>query len=117
MNVFALPLPPTTNGLYKNITRGRARSERYNAWRKSAGWELIAQKPDRMAGPVVINYEITTKATGDPDNYLKALNDILVTHRIIEGDGPNIVKRIDVKLSSDVERGVRVTIKSVGESA
>lgn len=110
MNVFALPLPPTVNGLYKNITRGRACTPRYTAWRKSAGWELVTQRPERMTGPVVINYEITNKAKGDPDNYLKALNDILVTHRIIEGDGPNIVKRINVKLSSDVERGVRVTI-------
>ncbi|MGD9725281.1 MAG: hypothetical protein AB7R40_23470 [Nitrospiraceae bacterium] len=111
MNVFALPLPPTTNGLYKNIPRGRALTSRYKSWRKSAGWELITQSPKRMTGPVIINYEITTKAKGDPDNYLKALNDILVAHRIIEGDGPNIVKQIDVKLSNEVARGVRVTIK------
>jgi len=110
-----LSLPPTVNGLYKNIKRGRARTPRYNAWRTSAGWQLMAQRPERLIGPVVISYAISSKAKGDPDNYLKALNDLLVSYQVIEGDTPKTVRKIDVKVCSEVKEGVRVTIIPVSQ--
>lgn len=108
---FDLPLPPSTNGLFKNNRRrGRVKTPRYEAWIEEAGWKLIIQRPPRSIGPVEIKYEIGSKARGDIANYEKATTDLLVRHQIIEGDGPTIVKGLTLSQSVAVE-GVRVTIK------
>jgi len=87
--VVELPLPPSINALWRS-SRGRVhRSRRYLSWLKEAGWELVLQKPKRIAGPVAI-----AVAAGRPDRRkrdldniaTKAVLDLLTAHGIVADD-------------------------------
>ena len=106
--VIALELPPSINALWRS-SRGRVhRSKRYRDWQRSAGWELVAQRPARIAGPVAIRIAVgpPDRRRRDIDNIGKALLDRLVAHQVIEDDA------MVVKLITAVPAGiVRVTIE------
>jgi Holliday junction resolvase RusA-like endonuclease len=54
MSTITLPLSPRANCSWRS-NRGRAhRSKRYTAWRRTAGWELVAQRPTRITGAVSV---------------------------------------------------------------
>lgn len=113
--VFTLSRPPTTNELWFNNARGgRSRTQKYNAWRKNAGWEILAQKVHKFIEPVSIAYDMEDAGKFDTDGLLKALNDILVTQRIIPADTRAIVRSITLRWS-DLVTGVRVTIRPAVE--
>jgi Holliday junction resolvase RusA-like endonuclease len=96
------------NNMHDNIPgRGRVTSNEYRIWKDLAGWELLNQHPRKIKGPVALQYEFK-KGRADLGNLEKACTDLLVTHGVIEGDGPNIVREIWLAWS-DVE-GVRVTV-------
>lgn len=41
---FRLPAPPSTNNLYRNVSRkGRVKTAAYKAWCEYAGWDVKAQ--------------------------------------------------------------------------
>ncbi len=82
---FILPKPPSTNTLYINIGRGRAKSQRYKSWIEWAGLSLNAQASKQITGPVAITIKLN-KGTGDLANYEKAIVDLLVRHKCIEDD-------------------------------
>ena len=94
-----LPIPPSGNNLFPSSKRGgRFISPRYRAWRKEAG--LMLRGAVGMRGPVVLEYLFEDGATrADLGNLEKAVTDLLVTHRIIEGDGPAIVRSITLAWS------------------
>jgi hypothetical protein len=53
-DAIELPLPPSTNRLWR-AGRGRVyRSKRYMSWCRDAGWELNLQHPARTTGAVVV---------------------------------------------------------------
>jgi len=113
-----LPTPPTVNNLFgNNKYGGRYTIPKYAEWQRDAGWTLIHKKPPRVIGPVTIRILLNSKVRGDPDNYSKALLDLCVKHKIIEGDGPTIVRSVNISLSSDLNKGVRVIIEPVKEAA
>lgn len=86
---ITLPLPPSTNALYRNVAkRGRVKTERYNTWLQAAGWALKEQKPGKVEGPYCL-----WLYCGKPDNRRrdlanleKAVSDLLVAHKIVEDD-------------------------------
>ena len=99
--IIDLPPPPSVNGLYRNTTaaeqaywvarghkkRSRVKTDRYRTWLSAAGWDIKAQHP----APVRGRYDLTvTVAEGasksDLGNLIKATEDLLVAHHIIDDD-------------------------------
>lgn len=115
MSTFTLPMPPSVNGLWANSRNGgRFRTQKYDSWIYEAGAEIMRQRPAKVAGPVVLSYEVEEpkgKRKFDLGNREKALTDLLVSHRIIEADDNTCVREIKLKWSPDVE-GVRVNVAS-----
>jgi crossover junction endodeoxyribonuclease RusA len=88
MSTLDLPLPPSTNRLWR-AGRGRVyRSKRYMSWCRDAGWELNLQRPSRLTGAVVVTIAAgkPDKRRRDIDNLAKSTLDLLVAHQVIEDD-------------------------------
>lgn len=91
-----LPLPPSTNKLWKPINDGpsaRTVSSRdYRAWQKLAGGEIIAQRPKWAARSLPFDWsysvliELPVAMKGDVANREKALTDLLVRALIVPDD-------------------------------
>lgn len=113
---FTLPIPPSVNNLYVNSSRGRFRSQKYDEWIHEAGWEIKRQHPPRIKGPVKLSFEFEepkTKRPADVSNLIKAPEDLIVKHGIIEADHNGIVRKVSAEWSSEIE-GMRVTIEPQG---
>jgi Holliday junction resolvase RusA-like endonuclease len=111
--VIALPMPPTTNNLFCGNGKLRYKSSEYKSWVRNAGNCLNAQRPPLMAGKVTILIEVEepkTKIRQDVANREKAVTDLLVSHRVIQGDDQRFVRELVLRWAQ-VE-GVRVTIRS-----
>jgi Holliday junction resolvase RusA-like endonuclease len=114
MTIINLPFPPSVNNLFINGKHGRFRSQRYDSWIQEAGNEILRQRPSKMLGPVILTFEFQEgrdKRKRDISNLIKAPEDLLVKHGIIEADDGSIVREIKLKWSAEVE-GVRVTVAS-----
>jgi crossover junction endodeoxyribonuclease RusA len=110
--IIDLPFPPSTNGLFANVAgKGRIRSDRYRQWANAAGWELKSQKPKKVSGPVSIAIYVEEKRDRkrDIDNLAKGPLDLLVSHRIIDGDDIKTIRRVSLEWSKSVS-GCRVAI-------
>jgi crossover junction endodeoxyribonuclease RusA len=111
--VIHLPMCPTTNNLFSGNGRRRYRSEEYTAWIKEAGWRLNAQRPPLMAGKVILLIEVEEPKTArrqDVANREKAVTDLLVSHRVIQGDDQRFVRELTMRWA-DVA-GVKVTVRA-----
>ena len=92
MIILSLPMPPSTNSLYRNVPgRGRAKTERYRTWLRAAGNELLAQRVGIQ--PIQGAFTLTIllprskrRAAMDASNYIKATEDLLVRHSLIDDD-------------------------------
>ena len=104
-----LPLPPSTNHLFPGHKK-RHHSAEYKEWIRTAGWELKLQKPRPVPGKVMLAIEVREPTTGRSDlsNRIKALEDLLVTHGIIQGDDQRYVRRITIEWAQI--NGIKVTI-------
>lgn len=108
-----LPFPPSTNNLYENLRRGgRRRSDDYEAWIEDAGKALISQRPKAISGPVELAFylEDSNRTRGDCTNRVKAPEDLLVSHGVIEGDQKRFVRCVTVKWDVHT-KGCRVSIR------
>jgi crossover junction endodeoxyribonuclease RusA len=112
MSTIDLALPPSLNRLWRS-NRGRVhRAAPYVSWLRTAGWELLTQRPASLTGNVRI-----TIAAGRPDrrrrdidNLNKAVLDLLVSHGVIEDDSK--VVTLTSSWDPDVPAGrVHVAIK------
>jgi Holliday junction resolvase RusA-like endonuclease len=111
MTVYNIPLPPSVNNLYFNLSRGgRAKTERYRNWIASARWSLLAQKARPIVGQVRLTILVNHKSRADLENHAKATIDLLVAHGILEDDCKKFVRGISLEWSPEVE-GVRVIIE------
>lgn len=109
MLVIGLPLPPSTNRLWRQ-GRGRVyRSEQYERWTKQVGQELMIARVRPIQGPVKIAIDVSVKSRKDLDNHGKPVIDSLVKFGIIEGDDKKIVKSVSLKWDASV-KGIRVTV-------
>jgi Holliday junction resolvase RusA-like endonuclease len=111
--VICLDLPPSTNNLFATGATGRRfKSAEYTDWIEEAGWRLNAQRPRPIAGKVALLIDVEepkTKIRQDCTNRVKAVEDLLVSHGIIEGDDQRYVREVTVRWAP-VE-GVRVTVR------
>jgi crossover junction endodeoxyribonuclease RusA len=116
---IALPLPPSTNKLWRRSGKRVYLDARYVAWRRTAGWELQAQRPDRFppGAQVAVTVKVgKAKRARDLDNLSKAICDILQAHRIVANDRDIT----DIRLTWDagVEPGkVLVELRGIERSA
>lgn len=108
MLTLQLPFPPSTNNLFLNAKRkGRVITKAYEGWRDVAGWNLKAQLPERMIGPVWVHITLHSpdNRIRDVDNYIKAPLDLLVEHQVIEADNKDVVRRITCQWEDDGPKG------------
>jgi Holliday junction resolvase RusA-like endonuclease len=107
-----LPAPPSTNGLYRNVSgKGRVRTDRYATWANAAGWQINLQKPGKIAGKVELDIYVQRQRSGsDISNRIKAIEDLLVTMGVIDDD--KNVERVSI-CWADVN-GCTVTISPAG---
>jgi Holliday junction resolvase RusA-like endonuclease len=83
-----LPTPPSVNCIWRVGAGGRVYIDaKYAAWKRSAGWELAAQRPGKLpAGqPIAVTVRVG-KSRKDVDNLNKALLDLLQAHGVINND-------------------------------
>lgn len=85
--------PPTVNSMYQNVYRkGRVKTKRYVAWAAAARKQLASQRPKRIEtkkyGLVIY---INPRANADLSNYIKPLEDLLVSMGITPDDKHNIL--------------------------
>lgn len=85
---LTLPMPPSVNELFRNKRgRGRVKTRVYEDWQGHAGWYLRSQSPLPVHGHVVIALSVErSSSVADIDNRVKALFDLLCTHKVIDDD-------------------------------
>ena len=115
--MIRLPIPPSTNHLFANTRSGRVKSREYKAWIGHAGWELRTQPRASVMGQVSLRFLLPFNARRDASNYIKPLEDLLVTHRMIEGDSMKYVRRIVVDIHDQSFVGVEIEPFSQTEAA
>lgn len=87
MTTLRLPVPPSTNNLYVNAgKKGRVKSKPYKAWLEATGWELKIQRPPMLPRKARLRVSCPRNNRRDLSNHLKAIEDLLVEHRIISDD-------------------------------
>jgi crossover junction endodeoxyribonuclease RusA len=107
--LVSLPVPPSVNSLYGNAPSGRRhgryKTRRYRAWIEEAGWELLRQRPRPLIGPYSVRISLP-KIKGDPDNRIKPLLDILVSHNLTDDD--RHCKHVSATIIPELEKGIAV---------
>lgn len=76
---FTLPMPPSTNALFKNLAgKGRVKTRTYGDWQMMARVAIKRQKVPALSGRILvaIGLELSNDAA-DVDNRIKAVLDIL----------------------------------------
>lgn len=108
-----LPHPISTNRLYANSIRGgRHKTGEYAAWLSHAGWLLQREHFKPIPGKVKITLTVEDKGRRDLSNAgLKSIEDLLVTHGLIEGDDRRYVRGITLGWSESVT-GVAVKVEA-----
>ena len=123
MLTLQLPFPPTTNNLFVNLRGargGRFPSKGYKAWKARAAVAIRRQAPEPIKGAVEMNIQLgrPDRRRRDLSNYIKALEDALVQHGLIEDD--SMVQTLSVAWGSTPGATVRVsrwTGERMGEAA
>ncbi len=123
MLTLQLPFPPTTNNLFFNLPGrrgGRAPTKGYKAWKEKAAVAIRRQAPEPIAGAVMLSIVLgrPDRRRRDLSNYVKALEDALVYHKLIEDD--SLVQSLSVSWGSTPGATVRVwryTGERMGEAA
>ena len=98
--VVVLPYPPSVNALYRAVKGRSILSERYREWQYEAGQIIGLQRPLPVPGEVKVTVELSPpdKRKRDIDNAgFKAVLDLLVKHRVIEGDDSRYVRQITAR--------------------
>ena len=112
--VIALPIPPTDNHLFAGRGRTRYRSDKYRSWIKEAGWILASQRLPQAVGAVSVLIEVSERESTDAwdlSNRHKATLDLLVEHKIIQGDNRPYVRRLAMEWANI--DGIRVTVEQI----
>lgn len=103
-----LPTPPSTNNLFVNHGKGRAKSPTYRQWLQDAGWELKLQRPQQFVGRVEVELQMQRDNRRDLDNGAKACLDLLVSHQVIEDD--RFIERLTIAWHENAEARGRAII-------
>ena len=112
-----LPLPPSTNALYRNVRGvGRVKAVGYKRWLVAAGAYGIVQKPPGGFPHFARDFEVVilipAKTRGDVDNRAKAAIDLCTAWQIISDDRHAQAVTIRRVLDMPADE-CRVTVRSV----
>jgi Holliday junction resolvase RusA-like endonuclease len=77
--------------------KGRILSTFYRAWKTEAGWKLKQYKIQPIKGPFKLKILLDDTRSGDCDNRIKAVCDLLVSCGIIEGDQKKYMRGVSVE--------------------
>lgn len=92
---FRIPVPPSVNVLhYNKAADGRGRTEAYDAWRRTAGWELKLQRARPVPTPVKIRILVPRNPKRDADSHIKAVQDLLVMMNVLPDDRMEFVEEV-----------------------
>lgn len=110
MITLSIPLPPSVNALFANVQgRGRIKTDRYKTWLNAAGWDVLQQRQQPIKGDVTL--EILAgrpdRRRRDVSNLIKAAEDLLVRHGLIEDDS----KVMSLSIAWAPIEGCRVTVR------
>lgn len=84
---LTLPLPPSTNNLFKTVQHGgRAKAGSYRDWIKTAGWNIEQLQIAPLRGRYELTIMLPAAMRGDISNRIKAVEDLLVAHRLTDDD-------------------------------
>ncbi|WP_162651573.1 RusA family crossover junction endodeoxyribonuclease [Lentilitoribacter sp. Alg239-R112] len=116
MTRIELPMPPSVNVMYSNARKSRIKSPAYRTWLQEAGLLLNTQHPKPISGAVEVYIVLVaqSKHRQDADNRVKAVLDLLTTHKIIEDDSSDYVKDLRVRWMDSGPACV-VTISSISK--
>lgn len=111
--VFSIPIPPSTNNLFRGAGKLRVKTGDYKAWLTAAGWEIKRQRVQPVAGPVSVTLTVCRPPRGrsDIDNRIKAGLDLLVQQRVLADDSQ--VQEITARWG--MVEGCRVEIREMGK--
>jgi len=98
---FSLPVPPSTNNLFRNAGKKRIKTERYINWLVDAQLSMHQQRVRGEApNPCKITISISSgkgfREDRDLDNFAKAVLDLLVENGILAGDSVKFVPRLSL---------------------
>jgi len=110
--LLILPFPVSVNAMYANRKKGRYCTAQYTAWKEAAGWELQMQKPEKITGlyRLTIMLHETDRRRRDPDNFVKCVSDLLVSHGVVSDDS-NCVS-LSVERYADIEHKCTVALRT-----
>ena len=100
---FWLPTPISVNEMFRTAgfgqdtkRSGRIKTEAYARWGREAAFELMRQKAKRYDEPVVLSMFFGQRSPlADVSNYIKGVEDALVSYGIIPDDNAKTVKGFD----------------------
>lgn len=107
-----IPAPVSVNAMYRNVAGvGRVKTKELKNWKLEAEWELARQNPPRFVGQVDISITLRypPKGRADCSNYIKAVEDLLVTCGVIEDDSCKYVRSVSARWSHE-ETACRVNV-------
>lgn len=115
ITLLTIPSPPSVNALTRNVPgRGRVKTAAYKDWIGHAGWILANQRPAPIMGRVIIVIGIErVSSTADIDNKIKAIFDLLVTHKVIKDD--RFVTAFAVSWWPKANGNARVAVMQAGD--
>src|SRR5258708_4769936 len=112
MITLRIPLPPSVNALFANVPgKGRVKTDRYKTWLNAVGWDVVQQRQSPIKGDVTLEI-----VAGRPDrrrrdlsNLIKAAEDLLVRHGLIEDDS----RVTSLSIAWTAIEGCQVTVREV----
>jgi Holliday junction resolvase RusA-like endonuclease len=107
---LTLPMPPSTNTLWKNVAGGgRRRTSGYNAWYEEAGWAVNRQKPGKIRGPYSVSIRVPAAMRADVDNAIKPIIDLLVKMGVTGDDKE--MQAVSIRRDPDA-KAVHLTVEA-----
>lgn len=84
----------------------------YKAWCEEAGYRLNGTRHNgSIPGPYALTIHLPGNTRMDPDNAVKAINDLLRNHGLIVDDGPRYQRRLLVEFDLSLpDSTCRVTL-------
>jgi len=82
---FALPFPPSVNGLFPGDGKRRWASKPYKAWRIEAS-AYVPNETIKGHYALMIRFDRPDRRARDCANYEKAVSDLLVSKGVVEDD-------------------------------
>jgi Holliday junction resolvase RusA-like endonuclease len=93
---LVLPVPPSTNALYRNKRGGgRVKTEAYRIWRAAAEQLGNAQRPGRRVGQSDLSLYVPP-GRADRSNLIKPLEDAAKAIGVIADDSPKYIRNVSI---------------------